>query len=59
MGNNSDSREDTKLTHDLIVGFENVTPFSKKKPLTLCYAHSVLQVMFHHPVFVDIISNSL
>lgn len=28
MGNNSDSREDTKLTHDLIVGFENVRVFS-------------------------------
>jgi hypothetical protein len=26
-----------------------------KKPLTLCYANSILQVLFHHPVFTRIL----
>lgn len=58
MGNNSDTRMETKLNNNLLVGFENVLILSIQKSLTLCYANCILQVMLHHPVFIDIIQNS-
>lgn len=41
----------------MLVGFENVPSFRSKKPLTLCYANSILQVLFHHPVFTRILDD--
>ena len=39
-------------------GFRKRTQLPIQKPLTLCYANSILQVLFHHPVFSRLVLKS-
>lgn len=41
----------------LLVGFDNVRPGLSQKTQTLCYANSILQVLFHHPIFASIVED--